>query len=95
MPLPTVGFVGVGSIGLPMCLNTAKGGFRVVAYDANPEARSRLEGTPVEIAGSLAEVARTAEVCVLSLPNSGVVEKVVFGQGGLLEEFTGDGEKSQ
>ena len=81
----TVGFVGVGSIGRPMCLNIAKGGFRVVAYDASPGARARLGSTNVEIAGSLVEVARAAEVCVLSLPNSGVVEEVVFGEGGLLE----------
>lgn len=81
----TVGFVGVGSIGRPMCLNIAKGGFRVVAYDASPGARARLGGTNVEIAGSLVEVARAAEACVLSLPNSGVVEEVVFGEGGLLE----------
>jgi len=83
-PISTVGFVGVGSIGRPMCLNIAKGGFRVVAYDASPEARDRLEGTPVEISGSLAEVAQAAEVCVLSLPNSDVVEEVIFGEGGLV-----------
>lgn len=85
VPLSTVGFVGIGSIGRPMCLNTAKGGFRVVAYDANSEARARLEGTTVETAGSPVEVARAAEVCVLSLPDSDVVEEVVFGEGGLLE----------
>src|SRR5215204_5929605 len=84
LPLPTVGFVGVGSIGRPMCLNVAKGGFSVVAYDASPEAREGLAGTGVGVAGSLAEVARRAEVCVLSLPNSDVVEEVVLGEGGLL-----------
>jgi 3-hydroxyisobutyrate dehydrogenase len=83
-PLPTVGFVGVGSIGRPVCLNIAKGGFPVVAYDASPRARAGLEGTRVEVAGSLAEVARAAKVCVLSLPNSDVVEEVVLGEGGLL-----------
>ena len=81
--IPTVGFVGVGSIGRPMCLNIAKGGSRVVAYDASLEARDRLDGTPVEVAGSIAEVAQAAEVCVLSLPNSDVVEEVIFGEGGL------------
>jgi 3-hydroxyisobutyrate dehydrogenase-like beta-hydroxyacid dehydrogenase len=84
-PLPTVGFVGVGSIGRPMCLNVAKGGFSVVAYDASPEAREELAGTGVGVAGSLAEVARSVDVCVLSLPNSDVVEEVVLGEDGLLE----------
>lgn len=85
VPLPTVGFVGVGSIGRPMCLNVAKGGFSVVAYDASPEAREVLAGTGVGVAGSLAEVARSVDVCVLSLPNSDVVEEVVLGEDGLLE----------
>ena len=86
---PTVGFVGVGSIGRPMCLSIVERGFPVIAYDPNPEARKGLEGTEVEVAGSLADVARAAEVCVLSLPNSDVVEKVVLEEGGLLEELSG------
>ena len=89
VPLPTVGFVGVGNIGRPMCLNIAKGGFPVVAYDASPRARVGLEGTRIEVAGSLAEVARASRVCVLSLPNSDVVEEVVLGEGGLLGGLSG------
>jgi len=87
-PLPVVGFVGVGSIGRPMCLNVARAGFPVAAYDASPEARDRFAGTPVEVAGSLPELAWKAKVCVLSLPNSDVVEEVVLGEGGLLEELS-------
>ena len=68
-----------------MCVNLSRGGFRVLAYDASAEARARLEGTRVEVAGSISEVARAAEVCVLSLPDSGVVEEVVLGEGGLVE----------
>lgn len=84
-PLPTVGFVGVGNIGWPMCVNIAKSGFPVVAYDTSPMVLTSLEGTEVEAAESLTEVAHAAEVCVLSLPNSSVVEDVVLGKGGLLE----------
>lgn len=68
-----------------MCLTLAKSGFSVVAYDANPSALNSIGGTEVEAAASLADLARVAEVCVLSLPNSSVVEDVVFGEGGLLE----------
>lgn len=85
---PTVGFIGVGSIGRPMCLSIVKRGFPIVAYDLNPEAQRGLKGTEVQVAGALVEVARAADVCVLSLPNSDVVEKVVFGEGGLLGELS-------
>lgn len=83
-PSQSVGFIGVGSIGKPMCLNVAKSGFPVVAYDASAEARAKLEDTKVEVTGSLTDLARVAKVCVLSLPNSGVVEQVVLGENGLL-----------
>jgi len=88
VPLPVVGFVGVGSIGRPMCLSIAKGGFPVVAYDASPDVREGLAGAGVGVAEALAEVARRAKVCVLSLPNSDVVEEVVLGGGGLLGELS-------
>ena len=34
----SIGFVGIGSMGLPMANNLAKAGFRVLAYDRTPRA---------------------------------------------------------
>jgi len=33
-----IGFIGVGTMGLPMAKNLVKKGFAVTAYDLNPEA---------------------------------------------------------
>ena len=33
----TIGFIGLGNMGLPMCLNLVDAGFDVVAFDLRPE----------------------------------------------------------
>jgi 3-hydroxyisobutyrate dehydrogenase-like beta-hydroxyacid dehydrogenase len=81
---PRIGFVGLGNIGFPMCRRLLESGYEVLAYDANPEAVSRLEDTPAEPADSLKALA-AADVVLLSLPGSDVVEEVVLGEGGLAE----------
>src|ERR687890_966633 len=81
---PRIGFVGLGNIGFPMCRRLLESGYEVLAYDANPEAVSRLEDTPAEPADSLKALA-AADVVLLSLPSSDVVEEVVLGEGGLAE----------
>ena len=36
MAIKTIGFIGIGNMGRPMATNLVKGGFQVVAYDADP-----------------------------------------------------------
>ena len=80
---PRLGFVGIGNIGEPMCRNLLENGYDVLIHDANPEALSRLGDTPAEPVATLKALASTADVVLMSLPNSTVVEEVVFGPAGL------------
>ena len=80
---PTVGFVGLGNMGEPMCRQLLDGGYTVWVHDANPEATGRFEDTAARPASSLQELAGETEVVFLSLPNSEVVEEVVLGEEGL------------
>lgn len=60
----TIGFVGLGVMGAPMCRNLVKkSGARVLAYDRRPQALQDFDA-----AASIAEVARSAKVIFLSLP---------------------------
>ena len=61
------GFVGLGNMGRPMPANLAKAGFDLVVHDAAGTADRAPADTIV--AGSLAEVAATAETIFLSLPD--------------------------
>jgi 3-hydroxyisobutyrate dehydrogenase len=81
-----VGFIGLGTMGLPMATNLARGGVPVVAYDASPAAReaaARLPGATV--AGSLGDVASQAAVLFTCLPNDAIVREVYLGPGGIAE----------
>lgn len=85
---PKLGFVGLGNIGEPICRNLLEQGYGVAVHDASPEAVARLGDTGAEPVGSLGELGAVADVVLLSLPNSTVVEEVVLGDGGLAEALS-------
>ena len=66
-----------------MCRHLLRRGHELLIYDADPEALARLGQTPAQPATSAEALAREADVVLLSLPNSDVVEEVVFGENGL------------
>ncbi|MFH1604758.1 MAG: NAD(P)-dependent oxidoreductase [Pseudomonadota bacterium] len=80
----SVGLVGIGKMGLPMANRIAAGGYSLHVYDISEaaiEAVRALGG--VQAAKSLADIGRACEVVILMLPDSAVVTKVLFGDGGL------------
>ena len=84
----TVGFIGLGVMGAPECSNILrKSGSRVIVYDTDPEKSAALESEGADVAESIAEIAREADVIVLSLPGGPQVDAVVRGAGGLLESL--------
>lgn len=80
----TLGFVGLGVMGGPMCKNIAtKHTGDVIAFDMNADAFSVLAGTQAQRAMSVADVAAQADVVFLSLPGGPQVEQVCLGEQGL------------
>jgi 3-hydroxyisobutyrate dehydrogenase len=78
----TIGFVGLGNMGEPMVRRLAAAGYEVRAYDIAEQARARLSDlTAVTLTKSPAEVAGGADVVILMLPDSNVVEQVLLGDG--------------
>lgn len=76
----TIGFVGLGVMGGPMCRNVAmKHPGRVVAFDLSSAALDALADTRAERAGSVEELAAVADVVFLSLPGGPQVEAVTGG----------------
>jgi 3-hydroxyisobutyrate dehydrogenase-like beta-hydroxyacid dehydrogenase len=86
---PILGFVGIGNIGEPVCRNLLEGGYKLLVYDVDPGSLARLRDTSAEAVASLDTLASRAEVILLSLPNSDIVEEVVFGEGGLEDGLSG------
>ncbi len=76
----TIGFIGLGVMGFPMCRNMAtKHDGPVLAFDLSANALAALAGTAAEAAASVEELASRADVIFLSLPGGPQVEAVVLG----------------
>jgi 3-hydroxyisobutyrate dehydrogenase-like beta-hydroxyacid dehydrogenase len=81
----TLGFIGLGVMGEPMCRNLAKhSGAHVIAFDARPEALAALAAAGVEPGESVADVAARADIVFLCLPGEREVRAVCLGDDGLI-----------
>jgi 3-hydroxyisobutyrate dehydrogenase len=78
----TSGMIGLGNMGGRIARRIHDAGKTVRGYDRS---REQIEASGIDAATSIAELASGADVIFLSLPDSTVVENVVFGDGGLLE----------
>lgn len=68
--LHTVGWVGLGNIGLPMAERAAAAGWHVVGYDAVPERMADALGAGIEMVASPEEVGRRADRCIVCIVRS-------------------------
>jgi 3-hydroxyisobutyrate dehydrogenase len=81
----TLGFVGLGVMGEPMCRNLArKSGRTVLAFDTRPEPRARLAADGVRAAQGTAQIAAEADAIFLSLPGEPEVRAVCLGPDGMI-----------
>jgi len=78
----TVGFIGLGVMGEPICRNIVKkSGARVTAFDLSPEPLQRLRGEGAEVAPSVPAVVGAGEIVFLCLPSARHVRTVFEGDG--------------
>jgi 3-hydroxyisobutyrate dehydrogenase len=75
--LSTIGFIGLGVMGEPMCGHLARGsGIPILAHELRPEPLERLKAFGVK-AASVNEIATSCNVILLSLPDGKAVAAVV------------------
>ena len=75
--METIGFIGMGKIGLPICEHLLKGGYRVVGYRRSSlRDFEKLGGVA---ARSAADVGEAADIVFMCLPNDDALEEVVNG----------------
>jgi 3-hydroxyisobutyrate dehydrogenase len=79
-----IGFIGVGTMGLPMAKNLVKQGFSVTAYDASRDAVKAAAAGGMTGGATAAEAVATADLVITMLPSSPHVESVYTGDGGVL-----------
>jgi 3-hydroxyisobutyrate dehydrogenase len=76
-----IGFIGLGNMGSRMTRRIVDAGIAVLGYDTVVE---RVKDAGARSAASIREVVESADLVLLSLPDSKVVEAVVEGDGGIL-----------
>ena len=81
MSQKTVGFVGLGIMGLSMAKNLVDAGYPVVGHNRSDEPTEELVEYGGRDGGSPAGVAEESDVVLLCLPDSPDVENVVLGDG--------------
>lgn len=78
----TLGFIGLGVMGEPICRNLVKkSGKRLIAFDLAPEPLQRLRAEGAEISGSVADVITQSDLLFLCLPSAKHVRAVFEGDG--------------
>ena len=83
MTKPSIGYVGVGLMGLPMTQHLLSRGYAVCVYDIAPAQMDAARSAGATIAESPAAVTQGADIVLLNLPTTDAVEAAVFGDNGV------------
>ena len=73
----TVGLIGIGRMGLPVCANLVGAGFRVIASDRWSEREKDVRAAGADWASETRLVADAADVLITILPGSGELQEVM------------------
>jgi 3-hydroxyisobutyrate dehydrogenase len=80
MATGVVGFVGIGVMGQPMALNLARAGTELVVWNRSPARCEPLREAGAQVAGSVGEVYRRAEIVILMMATDAALD-AVLGRG--------------
>ncbi|WP_458373305.1 NAD(P)-dependent oxidoreductase [Pseudomonas laurylsulfatiphila] len=83
--LPSLGFAGIGLMGLPMCRRLLAAGYPLAVWNRNPDKCKPLVEAGARQVASPAELCQHADVVMLCLADTAVVREVVFGPAGIVE----------
>jgi 3-hydroxyisobutyrate dehydrogenase and related beta-hydroxyacid dehydrogenases len=81
----TLGFIGVGAMGLPMATNLLAAGFPLRVYNRTAHKAAPLAEQGATVCESPAEVAEGAGIVLTILADDAAVEAVTLGEEGLLD----------
>lgn len=84
MTKPVIGFIGLGLMGGNMVENLQNKGFELIVMDLNKQAVAKAVARGATEATSGRELAAASDIVMLCLTTSDVVEKLVYGEDGIL-----------
>ncbi|QDP02128.1 NAD(P)-dependent oxidoreductase [Thalassotalea sp. PS06] len=84
MSKPVIGFIGLGLMGGNMVENLQNKGYELNVMDLNQDAVAACVARGAKAASSAKELAEASDIVMLCLTTSAIVEKVVYGDEGIL-----------
>jgi 3-hydroxyisobutyrate dehydrogenase len=82
--MTSIGFIGTGNMGGPMARNLLKAGFKLHAFDLNPESLAGIVAAGAEAASSAVDAAAKGDVVITMLPAGKHVASVYLGDSGII-----------
>lgn len=86
----TIGFIGLGSMGLPIATNLLAAGYSLKVYNRTPEKAQPLVEQGAEVVNHPSEVVEPGRIVISMLANDAALEAVVLGKNGMLSGSTSD-----
>ena len=84
MSKPRIGFIGLGLMGGNMVENLQNKGFEPIVMDLNTEAVETAVARGATVANTTKELASESDIIMLCLTTSDIVERLVYGDDGIL-----------
>ncbi|MBB6730987.1 NAD(P)-dependent oxidoreductase [Cohnella sp. CBP 2801] len=79
-----IGFIGLGTMGLPMAANLLRKGYAVTVYNRTPAKADELASEGAAVAATPREAADRADVVITIVSNDSAVEEIYYGADGIL-----------
>lgn len=81
--LPSLGFAGIGLMGLPMCRRLLAAGYPLTVWNRSPDKCAELVAAGACLAARPEDLCNGTDMVLLCLADTAVVREVVFGEGGI------------
>ncbi|MEM0161223.1 MAG: NAD(P)-binding domain-containing protein, partial [Thermoplasmata archaeon] len=86
----SIGFIGLGKMGLPICKNLISSGLKLNVYNRTQAKAQELKELGAKLLNSPASVAEYSDLIFLMLTDSRAVESIFFEANGLFEKIKKD-----
>lgn len=82
--MENIGFIGLGIMGKPMCLNLIKSGYPVTVYNRTASKLDEIVHAGAEASDSPSKVAERSDIIITIVTDSPDVEEVILGKEGVI-----------
>ena len=79
-----IGFIGLGLMGRPMCLNLHQAGAELIIYNRTSSVAEAIQQERITAVASPADVAAGTNIIIIMVSDTDAVESILFGPNGLV-----------